>query len=46
MVCTWQVKFEEYMDDMGRVVGAVIPEKSTALRLNKVYTLKLELLAS
>ncbi|XP_028780455.1 uncharacterized protein LOC114736758 [Neltuma alba] len=27
--------FEEYMEDMGRVMGAIIPEKSTALRLNQ-----------
>lgn len=29
------VRFEEYMEDIGRVVGAIIPEKSTAQRLNE-----------
>ncbi|XP_054804260.1 uncharacterized protein LOC129307351 isoform X2 [Prosopis cineraria] len=27
--------FEEYMEDKGRIVGAIIPEKSSALRLNQ-----------
>ncbi|KAK4271965.1 hypothetical protein QN277_020579 [Acacia crassicarpa] len=27
--------FEEHMEDMGRVVGAIIPEKSSAVRLNQ-----------
>ncbi|XP_054800936.1 uncharacterized protein LOC129305053 [Prosopis cineraria] len=27
--------FEEYMEDMGRVVGAIIPEKSSAVRMNQ-----------
>ncbi|KAK4271970.1 hypothetical protein QN277_020584 [Acacia crassicarpa] len=29
------VRFEEYMEDMGRVVEAIIPEKSTAQRLSQ-----------
>ncbi|XP_028780480.1 uncharacterized protein LOC114736777 [Neltuma alba] len=27
--------FEEYMEDTGRIVGAIIPERSSAVRLNQ-----------